>query len=202
MRWEGGIALLDRHLARLAASAAHFGFRYREHFVLRLLHEASGDFEGGVARRLRFTLGPGGNLDMTLEHAPLGEHDAIRRAALHPEPVEAGGPFWRHKTTRRAHYDGPLAWAHTRGADEAILVDARGHVVEGTRTTVWVEREGRLLTPPLSAGGLPAVYRAHLLATRPDAAEAAITAGDLAAANAIWLSNAVRGLFRVEEVGP
>ena len=69
--------------------------------------------------------------------------------------------------------------------------------MEGTRTTVWVERAGSLLTPPREAGGLPGVHRAHVLATHPGAAEATLTWSDLRAAEAVYLANAVRGLQRV-----
>lgn len=206
MRWdgpgtadEGGVALLDRHLDRLAASAATFGFRHDEATVRAALDAATADLSD-APHRLRLRLDRSGAADV--EAAPLGADAPMRRTAFHPEPVRPGGPFWRHKTTRRPHYEGPYRRARADGADEAILLDAGGHVVEGTRTTVWVEKDGRILTPPLACGGLPGVFRAHLLATRPDAAEAMLTAADLLAADAVWLSNAVRGLFAVEVVAP
>lgn len=196
MRWDGGIALLARHLVRLRASADTLGFRYDEAAVRAAIDEATAPLGEGGPQRLRLALAHGGLA--TVEATPLASLPPIHTAAVYPTPVVADGPFWRHKTTRRAHYDGPLAWAQRVGADEAILVDLRGRVVEATRSSVWVETRGRLLTPPLTAGGLPGVCRAHLLATRPDAAEAALTSDDLFGAEAVLLSNAVRGLFRVE----
>ena len=65
---------------------------------------------------------------------------------------------------------------------------------------MWIEKQGRLLTPPLSAGGLPGVERAYLLETRPDAEEAVLTPADLERAEGIFLSNALRGMMRVELV--
>jgi len=206
MRWDGGAAPLergifnlDRHLERLAVSAAAFGFIYDEAAVRAAL-DATTDGLPDTPHRLRLLLSADGAVGV--EAAPLDPGDRMRRAVLHPAPVAAGGPFWRHKTTHRPHYEGPYRQARAAGFDEAILLDRDGRVVEGTRTTVWVERDGRLLTPPLAAGGLPGVMRAHLLAHHPAAAEASLTQADLLGADAVYLSNAVRGLFRVEVHAP
>jgi para-aminobenzoate synthetase/4-amino-4-deoxychorismate lyase len=45
-----------------------------------------------------------------------------------------------------------------------IFVDPEGFVTEGSFTTVFVERGGQLLTPPLSRGLLPGILRERLLA--------------------------------------
>jgi branched-subunit amino acid aminotransferase/4-amino-4-deoxychorismate lyase len=196
LRAEGGrVALLDRHLARLAASAGAFGYAFepdgvRDRIAAALVGAAPAD-----VHRVRLTLGP--HLDVEVEAARL-DGFAFRTVWLCPEPLaEAGGPLCVHKTTDREHYERPYRAALARGADEAVLVNARGEVVEGTRTSVWVERGGRLLTPPLGAGGLPGVARAVVLETVPAAAEATLTPGDLRTADALFLSNAVRGLVRV-----
>ncbi len=103
-----------------------------------------------------------------------------------------------HKTTRRELYD--REWQHygeRRGTDEVIYLNERGELAEGSRTTIFVERDGKLLTPPLSAGLLPGTLRADLLASGR-AVEARLTLDDLAAADAFWLGNSVRGLIRAE----
>lgn len=54
--------------------------------------------------------------------------------------------------------------AHERGAAEAILVDARGMVSEGSSSSVWiVDSEGTLRTRSLSHALLPGCTRAALL---------------------------------------
>jgi para-aminobenzoate synthetase/4-amino-4-deoxychorismate lyase len=200
MRWDGpagGALLLARHLARLAGAAAFFGFAFDEAAVRAAL-DAATDGIAASPHRLRLLLDAAGASEVAA--AALDPGDRMRRAVLHPDPVEAGGPFWRHKTTHRPHYEGPYRRARAAGFDEAILLDRDGQVVEGTRTTVWVARGGQLLTPPRAAGGLPGVHRAHLLATRPDAAEAPLTDADLFGADAVYVGNAVRGLVPVEVV--
>jgi len=49
------------------------------------------------------------------------------------------------------------------GADEAILLNAQGHVAEGTADNVFVVRDGTLLTPPVTDGALEGITRAVIL---------------------------------------
>jgi branched-chain amino acid aminotransferase len=53
--------------------------------------------------------------------------------------------------------------ARAVGAVEALIVDGNGKVVEGATSNVFVVQEGRLYTPPESAGILPGITRAILL---------------------------------------
>lgn len=45
------------------------------------------------------------------------------------------------------------------GYDEALMLDARGYVCEGSGENLFVVKSGRLLTPPLSATILPGITR-------------------------------------------
>lgn len=49
------------------------------------------------------------------------------------------------------------------GADEAVLLNAQGHVAEGTADNVFVVRNGTLLTPPVSDGALEGITRAVII---------------------------------------
>lgn len=199
MRAEGGrVALLERHLARLGASAAALGYPARLGAVREHV-EAAVRAERGV-RGVRLTVGPEG--DAELETWALDDRP-FRLAAVDPEPLpEAGTVLCVHKTTARDHYRARYERARARGADEAVLVNEAGEVMEGTRTNVWVEIGGRLWTPPLAAGGLPGVMRAHVLTTDPRAGERPLAPEDLFAADAVYLSNALRGWMPVRLIGP
>ena len=197
MRAEGGhVALLDRHLARLAASAEAFGYPLDAGAVRQ---RVEAEAVGSGVRGVRLTLGEGGDVEIDtwpLDAAP------FRTAWIDPEPFRDAGT-WRtaHKTTVRDAYRERHDRALARGADESILVNARGEVTEGTRTNVWAAAGGRLWTPPLDAGGLGGVMRAHVLAARSDAGERVLTPGALRAADAVFLSNALRGWMPVTLVG-
>lgn len=61
--------------------------------------------------------------------------------------------------------------ARSRGAFEAILVDAGGHVTEGTSTNVWlVDAEGRLVTHPADHAILDGVTRRRVMRLARDQA--------------------------------
>ena len=193
---DGRIARLDRHLARLAASAERLGWGLDVAAVGRHLEAVAGE---GVWR-VRLTVGDRG--DVQVEAAPL-DAAPMRTAWIDPEPfAEAGSLRCVLKTTDREHYRTRWERAQGWGADEAILVNARGEITEGTRTTVWARLDGRWCTPPLSAGGLAGVERAHHLATRPDCLIAPLTPGALRQADAVALTNALRGWMPVRLVDP
>src|SRR5690606_14460808 len=102
--------------------------------------------------------------------------------------------------TNRAMLDEPRQRAHaTLGVDEVVFCNERNELTEGSITTLFLERDGVLLTPPLSSGLLPGTLRAELLANGR-AVEQILTLDDLQKADAIWLGNSVRGLIRAEWV--
>jgi branched-chain amino acid aminotransferase len=53
--------------------------------------------------------------------------------------------------------------ARRQGADEALLLNATGHVVEASVANVFAVRAGTLLTPPASDGALEGLTRATVL---------------------------------------
>ena len=195
---EGGaVALLDRHLARLAASAGVFGYPFDEPKTRAAVHAAVARAVPAPVHRVRLTLGDGGESGLSVEASPL-VGGPFRTVWLCPDPLaEAGGPLCIHKTTDREHYERPFREARARGCDEAILVNSRGEIVEGTRTSVWIYGGGQWLTSPLSAGGLAGVARAVLLETLPGAGEGRLTPADLETADALFVCNALRGLMPV-----
>jgi len=94
--------------------------------------------------------------------------------------------------------------AARRGADDALLVDRRGRVVEATSATVLVARGGRLVTPPLSDGILPGVTRSIVLAWAQEAGvaceEASLYLGDVRGADEILLASSVAGVLPARAV--
>lgn len=67
-----------------------------------------------------------------------------------------------HKVTDRAWLEAARLSVSPLRADDALLLDGAGEVVEATIWAVgWWDREV-LVFPPLALGGLPSVARAHL----------------------------------------
>ena len=53
--------------------------------------------------------------------------------------------------------------ANIAGADEAICLNKEGYVCEGVGENIFLVKEGKLLTPPISSGALDGVTRAFIL---------------------------------------
>ncbi|MCW4015079.1 MAG: branched-chain-amino-acid transaminase [Candidatus Bathyarchaeota archaeon] len=53
--------------------------------------------------------------------------------------------------------------ANNIGADEAICLDKKGYVCEGVGENLFIVRDGKLLTPPLSSGALDGITRTLIL---------------------------------------
>ena len=187
-----GVADLDRHLARMKASADALDFRFDRHEARNDLQAAT--FRAGPSR-IRLALSRRGC--MAIELTPLPEPPeepvAVALAAL---PVDAQDFRLRHKTSDRAFYDEARA---ASGAFEILFTDPEGFLTEGSFTSLFVERDGMLLTPPLARGVLPGILRARLI-DEGRAKEADLTPDDLA--SGFLIGNALRGLVRARFISP
>jgi para-aminobenzoate synthetase/4-amino-4-deoxychorismate lyase len=95
-------------------------------------------------------------------------------------------------------YSVELKAAVEAGYDEVLFLNERGEVTEGAIHNVFVERDGRLVTPPVECGVLAGVQRRHILATKPNVVEGILLLDDLRLADGVYLCNAVRGTRRAE----
>lgn len=84
---------------------------------------------------------------------------------------------------------------------EGLLLDMCGHVVEGTRSNLFLVRNGSLLTPDLSNCGVDGVQRERVMewAAQHDVACQSVhcTLDDVLAADEVFLVNSVIGLWPV-----
>ncbi len=180
-----GVQRLEGHLARMKASAEALGFVFDRHGARNSLQSAT--FRLRHAARVRMRLARSGAL--AIEVSPLPRLTELPvPVAVRPSPLAAGDFRLVHKTSLRAPYDAARAES---GAAEVVFVDEPGFVTEGSWSTVFVERDGVLLTPPLSLGLLPGVLRAELI-DRGRAVESHLRVADLA--DGFFIGNSLRGL--------
>ena len=131
-----------------------------------------------AAVRLTLTRGPAGDAlapvgrarpTLLLVARPL-PRDLSRRQArgvsviLLPFPRDATPPWAALKLVGHASAVAGRLAAARRRADEALYVTPQGQVTEGTTTNLFLVERGALVTPPRSAGILPGVTRALVLA--------------------------------------
>ncbi len=183
---ESGFTLLDAHLARLAASAAHFSFACDIAHVRDALDEAVSALDG--IHKVRVRLSRGG--ECIVETEAIAMQHGVVSLALARSPVDSNDEFLRHKTSRRAPYEQAL---DERGdADDVLLWNEREEVTEASSSNVVARLDGRLITPPVAAGILPGTFRALLL-DRGEILEAPLRRSDLGRCEALYLINSVRG---------
>ncbi len=188
---DGAFRHRGEHLARMAASAAHFNVPWDEARIAACL-QALADAHPHGAWRARLLLRADG--------MPRAEAFALAPAAAGPvrlalagRPLlEARSEFVRHKTTRRAHY-AAFAPAPGSGVFDTVLYNAEGEITEGTFGNLAAQLDdGRWITPPLASGLLPGVGRAQAL-REGRVAEAVLRLEDLPRVRAWAFVNSLRG---------
>lgn len=181
-----GIANLERHLQRMKASAEVFGFQFDRHDTRNELQAAT--FRLRDARKLRLILSRTGTIAIECRALPNMPDEPVE-VALAPLPCPPEDFRLRHKTSDRSLYD-EARW--DSGCFEVLFIDDDGYLTQGSFTSLFVQRDGMLLTPPLSRALLPGVLRDQLIANG-HAKEADLRPEDLSGGFSI--GNAVRGLI-------
>ncbi len=190
MRLEGGhVARLDRHLARMRASAAVFGFAWHEDAVRAAVTAACAPYPQDV-RRVRLLVDAGGQPSVTCTPHTDTAPNALWRVAFANAPVNDRDPLVLNKTTSREPYD--IARRSRPDVDDVVLWNERNEVTESTIANIVAEIEGANYTPPVSSGLLAGVLRGELIEAGT-ITERVITRGALARASRIWLVNSLRG---------
>ncbi|NIZ61819.1 4-amino-4-deoxychorismate lyase [Sedimentitalea sp. CY04] len=181
-----GISRAELHVARVVASAAELGFRCNKPAIEATMIEVAGN----EPLRCRLTLGIDGDLEVTT--APMPKRWHMPNFVISDVRLNSDDQMLRHKTTRRALYDKARA-ALPVGTHEAVLLNERGELCEGTITNIMLTTpDGEQLTPALSSGCLPGVYRQSML-DHGRLREAVLTLTDLSDARHIYLINSLRG---------
>ena len=199
MRFDSGkgIYLLGRHLERLGRSAAYFGYPFDGQKIADQIEREVERLAGG-AHRVRLLLDDSGHATLTCVAMATPAETPTMRYAISEHRIDSADVFLFHKTTHRELYDGEHArHADLYGCDEVLFLNERGEIAEGSRTNIFIARDGVLVTPPLESGLLPGTLRAELLGSGR-AREAVLFPPDLEAGNDVYLGNSVRGLVRAE----
>lgn len=193
MRFEPalGILRLEQHLERMKASAQALEFEFDRHEARNRLHAAT--FHLDLDAKIRLLASRSGAMSIELGSVPATPDEPLRVAII-ALPVDGADFRLRHKTTDRAFYDDARKAAPV---DEVLFIDSEGNMTEGSFTCIYVERDGRLQTPPLARGLLPSVLRRELIESG-SAVEADLKPADLS--GQFLLGNSLRGLIPARRV--
>ncbi len=194
---------LEEHLARLVMAAQSVGAALDAPLLATVLHEWVPTLPDGVVR-LYLTAGSGapgdpfdGAIYVLFEECETGTMFSplrVRSSNAVYSPLPGGwktGNYWQNISS--------LAGARGNGCDEALVFNAMGALVSASMANVFLRREGRWVTPPLASGARDGVVRAWVRDVL-GAAQELLSADDVAACSACFLTNSRVGIRPVSEL--
>jgi branched-chain amino acid aminotransferase len=197
---------LDEHVQRMAQAAAELGITMDAKEILAGLSEVLKKSESRC-EVLRITLsrgiaargltGEGASSSLLISLDEFAAKSLFQPCSLKVSQVRRNefAPSSRLKTL--SYIDGIAAAREVAvDADDALMLNASGHVASATVGNIFVLRGDDLITPSLDQGVLPGITRRILLenATKLalNPAERAVSMDDLARADAVFLCNSLR----------
>jgi branched-subunit amino acid aminotransferase/4-amino-4-deoxychorismate lyase len=200
----GRLRFGKRVVRRLARDARTLGLGEVDETVclagmvsLGKVHFGSGE---GVVR-LQASRDGSGSLHLVGVARPVGPEADEWRAISPPFPHEGPAPYSGAKVTNHLLFAMAREQAVRAGADEALLFDGEGFLIEGARSNfVLALGDGRLATPSLRRGGVAGVAREILLERLSEIAEAELHRRTLGEVRELIAVNAVRGARPVVEL--
>ncbi len=193
--YEGRPFALGDHLDRLERSAAAIRLEFDrvalEREIDALLTEA-----GGPDGQLRLIVTRGGRRIAAIEPIP-AHTETLRLATVtySPTVILNGVKSLSYAANMQA-----TRLAKERGADEAVLVQPNGTVLEPPTSAIfWVSAEGELRTPALDVGVLESITRDRLVKAL-DVEEGAWSVDELRAAGEAFLASTTREIQAVSAI--
>lgn len=183
-----GIPLLRHHIERLAGSAGYWGIPFDPNRIGNALSSV----EGRDEMRVRVVLHRDGEVEV--ETAPMPIWDEPVPIWLSEQRIDPTDPLWYHKIADRSRYP------ESDDDSEVVLVNLDGELTETNRSNLMAHLDGEWVTPPVSSGLLPGVSRGLVLA-RGEASERVLTFEDLARADELAVTNALRGWRKATLIG-
>lgn len=162
----------------------------------------NGFMTGRYAVNTILTLGPAGggirtpddpDIQLMMRALPVpAEFPPVHAVIAETVRRNEGSPLSQFKCSNYGDNILALREAQQKGANEAIMLNNKGHVATSTVANIVAVLGGKLTTPPLSDGCQGGVTRGLLL-ERYDIAERSITPEELEKADGIYLTNSLRG---------
>jgi branched-chain amino acid aminotransferase len=143
-------------------------------------------------------------VDLIIYSAALPHFREPLRLGLRPHGRHAAAPLAGVKSISWLPNVWAVSEAVKEGFDEVVLLNERGEVAECTAANIFVVKDRKVYTPPLSSGCLEGVTRGILFETAPKAgvqiAEQTLRAEDLYFADEVFISSTNRNLIGVGEI--
>lgn len=191
------IFFLDQHLQRMQKTAEFFLFIFDRTKIEKQLNEIIKKLDN-QKYRLKLTMDKWGRLNHFIFPIFMSSNEV--KVIISKKIISSKNKFQYFKTTNRKLYDGEHKKYSKLGYFDVIFFNEKNEITEGSITNIFVFKNNKIFTPPLSAGILPGIYRNHFIKNNIIAGEKKLYQQDLLEADKIVLTNSVRGEVVVKKL--
>ncbi|MBW1743916.1 MAG: aminotransferase class IV [Deltaproteobacteria bacterium] len=207
------LPFVDDHLARMADGCSFFSLPFSGKDAEEALKSALAEIPPDTEARLRLNLISYGNqrvektaFQTTWE--PLQEMGTWQsegvKLGMAPFQKFSHSPVVRFKTTSYMENIFVFSWAREQGFFDALFINERGEITEGSISNVFFLSEGGIVTPPTDAGILPGVTRKQIIEVAREldcsVVERTVTIAELERFDGAFVTNSVIEILPVHTV--
>ena len=143
-------------------------------------------------------------VDLVITSADLPSYPDQVRLTVREHGRHAASPLAGVKTISWLNSVWAAGEAHREGFDEVVMLNERGEVAECTAANLFVVKDEKVLTPPLSSGCLEGVTRGVLMEIASEAGtsvkEQTLRVEDLLGADEVFITSTNRNVIGVKEI--
>jgi branched-chain amino acid aminotransferase len=220
---NGCIQLRELHFSRISNSLKTLGFVATKHFsfenlekkVLELAIKNNHQHLGRI--RITFFREDAGLFEVTNFHPhiliqsfqlsdtvnELNENGLV--IDVYPLAKKSCDIFSNIKSNNYLQYAMAALWAKENKLNDALLLNTNNKIADSTIANVFIIRNNEIKTPALTEGCVNGVMRKHIIETLKHnsirVVETIVNIEDIASADEIFLTNAIKGIMWVRQFG-
>lgn len=128
------------------------------------------------------------------------ELQAIAHAVIYRENTKPHTPLSNVKSANALIYILASKFAASQHAADAIILNSSGRICEATSSNIFLIQGERIITPSLSEGCVNGIIR-RIIIEKLNTIESEISEADLLMADAVFLTNTIKGICPVLKIG-
>lgn len=200
---EGEPVFFDQHMDRLEGAVKYFGIPFErkttEKMVWKYLDDNKEKLSGHDALK---TAVSEKNFVISVRPNPYAgkEPDTKIHTAYSGIRRNETSPLTYYKSLNYAENLMERRKAAQQGFDEAVFLNGKGEITEGTVSNVFFVKDGKIYTPPVSCGMLPGIMREYVCRSF-QAEETVIRPEDIELYDEMFLTNSLMGVMPAESLG-
>ena len=220
---DGNIQLKELHFERIATSLSTLGFKTNKHFSFddvekEIVELATKNNHNKLGRiRITFFRADAGLYEVTNFHPhiliqsfelnetvnKLNENGLV--IDVYPLAKKSCDVFSNIKSNNYLQYAMAALWAKENKVNDALLLNSNNNIADSTIANVFIIKNNEIKTPALTEGCVAGVMRKRIIETLKQqntiVAETTINIEDIANADEVFLTNAIKGIMWVRQFG-